>query len=66
MKVSKNTQCLVVYGSLDEGFTFIGPFDNYNAAIHYAERDAEDGWVICTLYPPDSSAQSEDAMSSDT
>jgi len=53
----KNNQCLVAYGNLYEGFTFIGPFDSYDAAIRYAEHDAASDWTIYSLYLPDSSVQ---------
>lgn len=56
---SKNAQYLVAYGNLYEGFTFVGPFDSFDAAIHYAEQNAPSGWAIYALYPPDSSTQED-------
>lgn len=56
---SKNVQCLVAYGNLCEGFTFVGPFDSFSEAIRYVEQDATSGWAIYALHPPDSSAQEE-------
>lgn len=55
----KNDQYLIAYGNLYDGFTFVGPFDSYDAAIRYAEHDANIDWVVCTLYSPDFSAQDE-------
>jgi hypothetical protein len=44
---------------LYEGFTFVGPFDSFDAALRYAEHDAVGAEAIYALYPPDLSAQEE-------
>lgn len=45
---------VIVYGNAVDGFTFVGPFDDRDEAVRYAEFDGEQGrdWCIAELAPP--------------
>ena len=48
-----NGRCIVVVGNMSDGFTFHGPFDNFDEAAEWA-MDETESWVA-TLYPPEES-----------
>ena len=45
---------IVIYGDPVDGFTFVGPFDDRDEAVRYAEFDGEQGrdWRIAELVQP--------------
>jgi hypothetical protein len=44
---------IICYGNPVDGYTFVGPFDDRDEAVRYAEVDGEQGtdWCIADLYP---------------
>lgn len=42
--------CILVVGNLTEGYRFIGPFPNFDAAAQFSESVDNDTWVA-TLEP---------------
>lgn len=45
---------IICYGSPVDGFTFVGPFDDRDDAVRYAEFDGGTDWWIAELDQPDS------------
>lgn len=45
-------ECIIVVGNLSDGFQFVGPFEDFDEAALYAEKNYSnlDTWVA-TLYP---------------
>ena len=43
---------LIVYGDILDGFTFVGPFETFEAAANYAERN-QGQWTVVSLQAPD-------------
>ena len=45
---------VIVYGNVVDGFTFVGPFDDRDEAVRYAEADGTPGrdWCIAELAAP--------------
>lgn len=47
---NKKEMAIVVSGNLSDGFTFTGPFKDFDEACEWADGEPET-WVA-TLYPP--------------
>lgn len=45
---------IICYGNPVDGYTFVGPFFERDAAVYFAENLGEQGtdWCIAELYPP--------------
>ena len=50
--MSKASTFMVAYGTLADGYTFVGPFDSSEEAVDYAEGNGLIGWDIIPLYAP--------------
>lgn len=45
---------IIVYGDIFDGFTFVGPFDDHEVALAYAQADGcKPSWHITELETPD-------------
>jgi hypothetical protein len=44
---------ILVYGDIQSGFDFIGPFDTSAEAGEFAEKDAPDDWAVVPLFTPE-------------
>jgi len=42
----------IVCGNPIDGLELIGPFDDFEAATEYAEREIDDDWWVTELYLP--------------
>jgi|LakMenEpi03Aug12_release.lakeMendotaPanAssembly.Ray.scaffolds.fasta_scaffold3752880_1 hypothetical protein len=47
----KSEKCILVVGNLSEGFRFVGPFDDFDAAALYAEGVDAETWVASLEEP---------------
>lgn len=48
-----NTKALLIYGNPADGFTFVGPFDDSEAAHEHLEHNpVDDEWWIAPLVDP--------------
>jgi len=46
--------CVLVIGNLNEGFRFIGPFDDFDEAAEYSQKFGQDAWDwVATLESPE-------------
>ncbi len=43
---------IVTYGSIVDGFEFVGPFYDEETALKYCERNILESWEIIPLTPP--------------
>ena len=50
--MDKTDKCVIVYGNLSDGFTFVGPFDSFDDADEYTQGTSTGFW-IATLEQPD-------------
>lgn len=48
-----NEQHIVVLGNAVDGLTFVGPFDDYDAAMEYAGSYVDRDWHIAPLSAPE-------------
>jgi hypothetical protein len=46
-------QWIVVIGSPSDGFTFHGPFDDHEDALHWVEGEKNESWWISDLQAVD-------------
>jgi len=44
---------IVIIGSPDAGFEFVGPFDSSEDALAYAEQERTKNWWVCELQKPE-------------
>ena len=43
---------IIIEGNIFEGFTFHGPFSDFETAIEWAEKNVTVEWLIATLEKP--------------
>jgi len=47
----KSEKCVLVVGNLTEGYRFIGPFDDFDAAAQFSEGVDAETWVASLEEP---------------
>ncbi len=48
----RNLPHVFVYGNPCDGFRFVGPFEDYDAALQYGEAEGDGDWWITELDAP--------------
>jgi hypothetical protein len=47
----KSEKCILVVGNPSDGFRFVGPFDDFEAAVQFSEGVDADTWVASLEEP---------------
>ena len=50
---TKREQYIICIGNISDGFDFVGPFEYFEIAFHFAEDELpHKDWVICKVTSP--------------